>query len=250
MKRRLLLVLALCGALGAQEKPKTTQRIYEVKHVNVKDMADLVQIPGGPVIRYNEYFKTISMFGSTEQVDEVQEILKYFDVARPETKPNSRNIELTAYMLIGAPKGTAGEAVPPDLDPVVKQLKAAFGYNDFRLLESATIRTRDQQGMDTSGQLSLPSLETTAVTPPGSYNLRAKHVSVGQSERGPVVRVDDFRIGVRVPVSTGPNSTSMVESGFSTDIDLRPEQKIVVGKANVAGLHGAFIVVLTAKVAD
>ena len=45
----------------------------------------------------------------------------------------------------------AGNPVPPELEPVVKQIRSAFAYKNFRLLDTLVLRTRAGQPASVSG---------------------------------------------------------------------------------------------------
>jgi hypothetical protein len=137
-----------------------------------------------------------------------------------------------------------------------------FGYADFRLLDSALIRTREGVQAETSGNAGITNPGLPNVT--STYQLRIVKAVVTPSERGNLIKLDGFRFGIRVPYATsnlqGGQGTGVAplvatqyqfsEVGFNTELDIREGQKVVVGKAKVDNAGSAFILVLTAKAID
>jgi hypothetical protein len=235
---------------GQTEKPKRyVQRVVEIKYADVRQLADLATIPGGPTIRYNEHFRTISMYGTEESVTEAEGLIKHYDTPHAPAHVTGRNIELVMYMLAASPKGTAGEAVPPDLDPVVKQLKALFGYNDFRLLDSSVLRNREGENGEASGNATFANTGQPPA-PVALYTIRYQKATVNASDKGNVIRIDNLRFSVRMPVLGSGGNWSYSDIGFATNLDIREGQKVVVGKAKYDGSDNAFILVVTAKPVD
>lgn len=243
--RELLVLLALSAGAAAQQQPepeKKVQRIWDIKYVSVRDLADILQSPGATV-RFNENLRTISYYGTPAQVEDAEGIIKRFDVAKPALRPSTRNIELTFHMIMAGPKGTAGEALPPELDGVVTQLKNVFGFADFRLLDAAVMRNRENTNGETNGHAS------------GNFGraapYRISHRGAGfvPGERGNVIRIDRFEFSLRMPMTAAEDSKQVTYSdvGFNTNLDIREGQKVVVGKAKVDGSDRSFILVISAK---
>lgn len=268
MKKLSVLFLAVALGAGAQDAPKWQQKVFDVKYADAQALARLVlsacQSRETRVVE-NVALRAISV-GTPEDRDmaTAEELIKRYDVPRGAVTPTgNRNIELVAYMLMAAPKGTAGEALPAELDPVAKQLKALFGYGDFRLLDSPMIRTREGVEAQSNGNAGIinPALPNASST----YSLRIKDTRVVPSERGNLIKLDGFRFGIRVPYPTasfqpGQGSQGVAplistqinysDVGFNTELDIREGQKVVVGKAKVDNTGSAFILVLTAKAID
>lgn len=263
MKRLIITILAFALTAVAQEAPKWQQKVFDVKYAEVQALANLVRsIAQGRDTRVvdNPTLRAISV-GTTTPADlaAAEELIKRYDVPRGIAPTGNRNIELVAYMLMAAPKGTAGDALPAELDAVAKQLKAVFGYNDLRLLDSALIRTREGVPVEangTAGAVSLKILHRTT-----NYSLRIARSAVVSSERGNTIRLDGFRFTLRVPYSVeqtqaAPGIPSQSpqyiysDVGFNTELDIREGQKVVVGKAKADNTDSAFILVLTAKALD
>ncbi len=267
MVRLLALTLILAGLVAAQDR-KWQQKVFDIRNADAQALARLVQnVMRDRDTRVNENLalKAISV-GSYEPTDlqAAEELIKRFDVPRAETAAGApRNIEVVAYMVLAGKSGTAGDAVPTELDPVVKQLKAVFGYSDFRLMDTAVLRVREGQTSDTSGNAGMVDPNLPAA--PWIYQMKLKATTAQASPKGNVIRIDGFRFGLRIPYPTMTMQTGQTgsgggallntqfqytEVGFSTDLDIREGQKVVVGKSKVDRTGNAFILVLTAKAVD
>lgn len=244
--RRLLAVFTILAAVVSAQETKRIQKVYEVKYVDVRELANVIAPPNNEYsVRPNEHFKTISLYGPPEQLAAAEELIKRFDVSRSAAGLSKRNVELTCYILVAAPKGSAGEAVPADLDPVVRQLKSAFGYADFRLLDSAFIRAQEGNQLSTSGNTAAPNPEMPSLQ--GRYNLNVRRgIRILPDDRGTRVRLDSLVFELRLPATPGTTT----DINFATDVDIREGQKVVVGKAKGDASNGAYILVLSARVVD
>lgn len=242
MKKLFLLCTLFAVALSAQEPKRFVyvQRVFDIKYVDAKELATIVALGDVSKVVPNEHFKTISVYGTTENVAAAEELIKRFDTPRPSARVSSRNVELICYILLAAPKGTAGEAVPADLEPAVKQLKATFGYNDFRLLDSLLIRAQEGSLVLTDGNTAAPNAELPAAQ--GSYELKINRgIRVIPDEKSTRIRLDAFTFRLKV-------AGAFVN--FNTDVDVREGQKVVIGKAKGDASAGALILVLSARVVD
>jgi hypothetical protein len=251
--------LALASALAAQEKQERVwhQNVIEVKYVDPRELATLVGNTFRDVnARGNVALKAVSLGTlSAEDLKAAEELIKRFDVPRfagaSMPTANSRNVEVTAYLMLAGAKGTAGDAVPPDLEPVVKQLRSAFGYADFRVLESTILRAREDREIAASGNLG--SIAPGA--PPARYGLNIKAIAISQGEKANTIRITGLRFNSNVPFFSKPlenvqGQWQFSDIGFNTDLDIREGQKVVVGKAKTGGDYGAFIMVLSARAVD
>ncbi len=253
MKRLLVLIATLALTLGAQEAQtrKWLQKVIDVKYADVQALANLIASGVRDArIQPNRELRAISI-GTYNDFDMqmAEEIIKRYDVARGAAPTGNRNIELVVYMLLASPKGNAGEAVPADLEPVTKQLKSLFGYSDFRLLDSALIRTREGVQVGSNGTAGIIDPDLPNASAP--YQLSIRSANLIPSDRGSAIRLDGFRFGIRVPYPTAPGGGhSFSEVGISTELDVREGQKVVIGKAKVANSNSALVLVVTAKAID
>src|SRR6266436_8262421 len=122
-------------------------RMFQVKYADVGRLANLFRAFGATV-QPDSDLKAISVRAPREVLAAIEESLQRLDVAQPPAK----NIEINAYLLTASQQGLTGN-IPPDLDPVVKQLKSIFSYHNFRLLGTLALRGRDGSGGAVNGVL-------------------------------------------------------------------------------------------------
>jgi len=222
-------VLAAASA-SAQE----VERLVEVKHVVVdQQMHSLFSILGVQLSdRVGGY---IALRGSKDSVAAAEEALHRMDVEKPEV-----DVELTGWLVVVSSQSLPGwQALPSELAPVAKQLKAAFGYTDLQVLTSFVVRAREGSRTESSGQFSIPG--------PGGknyiYRFLVGRVEVAGTTATRKLRLNGFDLDIR------EDATSVVGS-FTSDIDLNEGQKAVIGKTSMAVAGGMpLFLVLTAHVA-
>jgi type II secretory pathway component GspD/PulD (secretin) len=233
MKLRTLLALfAILVPLAAQETaPAMTTRIFEVKYQDVNRLANLLG-PFGAKLQPSSELKAIAVSGPPDVVTAVGEALMRFDIPL-------KNVELTAYLLVGTSQASQQDNAPKELEGVTKQLKSLFAFQGFHVLDTLVLRGREGQQLAASG--------TAASQPPASpttYDIGVGSVSVASSGKENVVKVDRLRFSARYVPAPG----SQYNIGFNTDLDVREGQKVVVGKTGMG--PDALILVVTAKVVD
>jgi hypothetical protein len=236
----LAIVVCLVPVVSAQQDREV--KVVELKYVDANNIRRSGLLDPFQV-QHSGNGQTIILGGPASNVAAAEAFLRKFDV-RP------RNVEAVFYVIVAS--SAAGEAgtIPSELEPVIKQLRNAFAYQSFKLLETAIVRGRENTQLQTSGQLVVPSKPDDLKR---TYHIFADKVSLSPSEKGNVVRFDRLRFTLRKPDYTVMNLTKKAEyidSGLTTDIDVREGQKVVVGKSNLEAAEGAFFLIVTAKVVD
>jgi hypothetical protein len=203
-------------------------RVLDGIGLTVKRAGDLVVVTGPP-----------------DRVDIAESILKQLDVPPPPQPPPSprRSVQLTAYLIVASGNEIQGTPVPKDLESPVHEVASVFPYKSFNLLDAIDVRLRNGSGGELTGVL--PPLSQTPPrggTEGGSYSLSVKQVQLMDGDATDLMRIDKFNLTLAM---RGNQKVTL-----ETDIDMKPGQKIVVGKANIDGGSDALIVILTAKVVD
>jgi len=236
------------GATSGEEKgqvilgeQKQVQKIFEIKHADPNKVAETLRVFSLSGIVPNRDLRVIAVNGSREAVTAVEDAIKRLDVP----PPSAKNIELIAFLLM-ASEQASGQSVPPDLDSVILQLKSIFKYQSFRLLDTLVVRCRDR------GRGSV-----SAVAPGGTQNFRTLYdfsfdsATITSDNSGKTIRIDRLKLGAKLPIMPSSESPlTYIDTGITTDIDVREGQKVVVGKATIDGSDNALFLVLTAKVLD
>jgi hypothetical protein len=247
----MLIVFVSSGVITAQSASSESrvQRVISIKNGNLRGIQMTIQnlLQNTNVLVTSSDNQHMILSGPKDAVAGFEEIIKQLDVA-PVTK---KNIETTVYLVVASSQNASSASVPTELEPVVKQLKGVFSYKGFRILDSFVLRSRDTEKGETNGFVA--PLDTNV--PAGnkiSYGFRYSRVSLDGTENSRVIRFDNLRLGLKVPVSTGSSGQfSYAEAVISTDLDVPEGKKVVVGKTSaLEGADSALILVISAKVVD
>jgi hypothetical protein len=247
MKRAIILLLLLTAAAAGQE---TVRKFVPLKHAHPDQVKELLHVFGREV-RSQGNIPGVAISGPPEVVKAMEEMIARIDIP-PAAPPVPNNIELTAYLLVGSEQGPAA-SVPAAIQPVINQIQSAFTYKSFRLLDTMMLRVRegDRGGASTTGAVELPD-DSPGGTKKGTSGFVVGSVDIVEGSEGDLVRITNLRLDVTVPSGTlKSGEPRLVNTGVRTNVDVREGQKVVVGKANMAGAADqALILVLTAKVLD
>jgi hypothetical protein len=226
------LIAKLCFGFmlaAACASAEDVEKLVQVKHVEVDQrLHNLFDILGVRVSdRVGGY---IALKGPKDAVAAAEEALHSMDVDKPPV-----NVELTGWLVVASSQPPAAlQPLPADLASVAKQLKAAFGYADLRVLTSFVARTRAGSDIRNNGQF---SNELIGGKEYSSYDFRVHKVEVaGDGVGARRLRLD----GVSLMVGNGV---------LSSDIDLIEGQKVVIGKTSMGSATGTpLILVLSVRV--
>jgi hypothetical protein len=243
--RKLLAIFVLAataaGSLAAQN-PAMVRKVIEIKYADLdlinKVINTFVGMPHG--YTFDRGSRTVIINVPEEIAKVVEDTIRRLDV--PSAAP--KDIELTAWFLVASDKEpSTGTAPPAELEKVIAQLRAAFAFKNYRLIDAMALRCRSGQGAEASGAITGGQAPTLT-----QFKLRAATVAAG--EKGTVVRIDALRAGLRLPAYSGSGGAfQYVDTGINgTDITVGEGQKVVVGKSSMEGPDKALIVVLSVKV--
>ena len=243
MRRIALWALQLAAPVLAQNNQQVTKLVIlkniDQRAVQMLTSWGVAMVPSGST-------NSIALSGPQDKVAAVEAAIKQLDVP-------ARSVELTVYFVVGGDQPTlTGSAVPQDLRDVIAQLKGAFSFKDYKMLDTLTLRTRAGSSAETSGILN-------AATPPRMSQFSIRSASVGDD--GSTIRIDRMHAGLRIPYSrttaanektgigTGVGKTvDYINSGIDQDVDIKVGQKVVVGRSSLEGPQQALFLILTANV--
>ena len=126
------------------------------------------------------------------------------------------------------------------------QLRQAFTYRSYHLLDTAALRVRAGLGAKTSGLISDPSFETAP--PQYSFDVNAGTVSRGGVFR--TIQLDLVRFHLRLPIPTETRGFNYQDIHMESSIDLQEGKTAVVGKAGIYGVYRGLFLALSATVAE
>ena len=229
MKRLIAAALLLAAPLFAQP-PQRTTKLVTLKYADPNALYSMVRLFGVEV-QMNSSLKTMALSGSPENIAAAETAIKQLDVA-------PKNVELIAYFVIGSNQpNPGGGAVPAALQDVIAQLKNAFAFKEYTMLDTLTLRARTGSDASTTGVLDAGSVPRLSL-----FSIR--NVTVGEDG---TIRIDRMHAGVRLP-QTSQSKIEYLNTGIDQDVDVKEGQKIVVGRTSLAGPEKALFIVLTAKV--
>ena len=248
--------LALSVAAWGQDK-ETAQRsidhatvlkIIQTKYVDPGRLRALL-LPFAQGIFVNDKMKVLTVTDTPERVEIVEEAIKKLDVPPPRAK----NVEITGYFLLAKRRSSEAADLPPALKEVLAELKGVLNYQGFSLLNTAIVRTQDDEGANVKGAAGGDDLNDT-------FQLGFQRLNIVAGESSPVIRLTnlDFRIQdngrYEQKDSKGFSMSSRREPAtlaqIHTDIDIPVGQKVVVGKTAFGSPDNALVLVLTAQVMD
>jgi hypothetical protein len=242
--KKLAILILFAAVFCLQAEDQSVTRVFQLKYADPRSLSVLLSQYG--LVKSDQTLKavTITTRDNTALL-EVEQIIKRFDVPPPPPPP-VQNIDVTIYLMSALGTPSSG-AVPPELEPVVKQLKNTFSYKGYQLIDTEVMRVRAGQGGEVSGVVNgAPAVEGNKTI----SQVKFRSASVSTDEKGRAIRIDGLKVGLRIPVISGQKQFQYIDTGINTDVDIREGQKVVVGKANMDGSDRASIVILTAKVVE
>jgi hypothetical protein len=246
MKRVFLALLLLALPLAAQEEKKaeakpiaTVQKLFVLKYADPQSVRNLLQVFHAS-IDANRDMRVLAVDATPETMSAIEDAIKRLDV--PSAAPT--NIDLTVYMVVGheAESSAGSVPVPKELESVVTQLKSAFAFKSYSLLDVLALRTRT--GQEANSSSSGGALQAgVGGTHPVLTQLRLGSTSVDGD--GPTIHINKLNANIRVPVSTG-SGWEYQGLGLGADVDIKEGQKVVIGRLGIS--NDALFLVMTAKI--
>lgn len=241
--RTLMTILLAASLLEAQDKPAEVVKqepreavIIPVKTLTGDSFDRLVRLLNVFNVRMSadKNLRTILVYAPKDVVEEMRKVVNELD--RPGSEAAiGRNIEMTLTFLkcSMAPLPAPAAALPADLEPVARQLRAATQYKEIELLDIVPLRL--QEGKDTEQRLRLPGMTTD-----GSADIRIHPEAVGRKDQGRYARFTSIELTFHLPA----------ESRLKTSGDFMEGQKTVLGKVSGTEQNTAIFVVIAFKVLD
>ena len=221
-------VLMVGQNLPAREEKPTT-KLYRLHYAQASHVADVL----GPsfYVRGDNSMRVVLVQGTQEKLEQADKLIQELD--QPGSGVQQRDVETTMYVITASDNALGAGVVPPTMAPVIKQLQGVFPYSNYQVLETMLVRSREGQQAITQGILRKGAKGPT----PETYELRFQP-SVDSAQR--IVHLDEFRFAAEFG--------GYGRANFTTNLDLREGQKVVVGKANIDDGSSAMFVVVTARI--
>jgi len=173
------------------------------------------------------------------------------------------NLDTQLYLIVATNSDVDDARLPTALDSVVKQLRAALPFKNYRLAATLVNRVKNEGRLDLrwiGGPFAAPTGTATAATPSFSEFKVGLVKLVRNAEGNPVVQMQRFSFGARIPIVSGTNVAqsatgpatgfpviSYENTGLNTDISLREGDPVVVGTLNAGPSGDAIVLVVSAR---
>jgi hypothetical protein len=248
MSKTIFLLLCLFPALVWPQTPApepTATRVVRVHSADAKRLAFLGSGGSPADVRADDTLKAIVIRGKPADVEALAKIIHELDTAS--AAPESRNVELTVYLLSGSNSPALAGAAESlaAMASVVKQLRAVFPYNNYQLLGTMLLRSGEGTAASTSGQFKQFGSAGDGAFP-SPYFISYKAARISPDGMAPSVHLAGFHFNLKATLG----ERRQFDAGVDTDVDLRPGQKVVVGKSNLESVDAALFVVLTVKLVE
>jgi hypothetical protein len=176
---------------------------------------------------------------------------------QPDIKNDETNLDTQLYLIVATNQPVVDDKLPTLLDPVIKQLRAALPFKNYRLAATLINRVKNEGRLDLSwigGPLAATAGASSAATPSFSQ-FKVRQVKLAKNSAGEqVVQMNGFNFGARIPIQVGAVAasggippTNYENTGLSTDISIREGEPVIVGTLNVGPSGDAIILVVSAK---
>jgi len=169
------------------------------------------------------------------------------------------NLDTQLFLIVGTNQDVSDSRLPATLDPVVRQLRAALPFKNYRLAATLLNRVKNEGRLDLSwigGPLAATAGPAPAQTPSFSnFNVRVVRLAPA-SDGQQMVQMQGFNFGARIPIQvSGAIAANGVVSpnfnyertGVATDISMREGDPVIVGTLNIGPSGDAIILVVSAK---
>lgn len=179
--------------------------------------------------------------------------------ARASARDDDTNLDTQLYLILATNRDIEEKKTPPSLDPIMKRLGESLSFKHYSLSGTFLNRVRNNGRLDVSwvgGPFYVP---TSSMTSNPSFSQFTALVKLITEDNRDVVRMTDFRFGLRVPIVTGqsgPTSASTAAAlpvvsyepiGLRTDISMREGVPVIAGTLHMGPSGDAIVVVVSAK---
>ncbi|MCW5979145.1 MAG: hypothetical protein KIT09_13800 [Bryobacteraceae bacterium] len=259
--------LATAQEQSPQAKPEPKAENLEATIIPVKTLSGdsfrrLANLLGvfGARYAYDDKLRTIVVYAPKDVVAQMRRVVEELD--RPGSEAAiGRNIEMTlSFLRCSTKEPQMPAALPPDLEPVARQLRAVTQCKDVQLWDTVPLRL--QEGKNTEQESRLPSTISDVPSAVATVQLGIQPEAVIRKESGTYVRFERLRINFRLPYSTAPKQSQegasplvstqfqVMNVGLTTSGDFKEGQKSVLGKISGLDDDTSIFVAISLKVLD
>jgi hypothetical protein len=213
-----------------QPGPLDQQKVFILKYADPDRMCALLGVFGASLHPSTE-MRALAVSAPPATMQAIEDAIGRLDV--PSAAPKS--FDLTVDLVVGSDaENPVPGSIPKDLDSVIAQLKGAFPFKNYRLLDILTLRTREGKRASTESWGGIVQPQPVAQGQPGMAVI--SDLSVDSSSLGPdgaTVHLDGVRCNTQVPQKLT----------LMTSVDIKEGQKVVLGRMGMTGQQALFVVV-------
>ena len=144
-------------------------------------------------VQPNRELRVIGVSAPAALLPTIEDTIRRLDVPAP----TPQNVELTVYLLLGSDQEGS---VAPELESVVKQLRATFGIKGFRAVDTLVVRSRDTR----PGQVNGLSRLDPEIPNPSTYSLSYNGANINSDEKGRSIRLNGLRLKANIMAKKQP----------------------------------------------
>lgn len=215
------------NAVFVDKSPGRAARVFTIRNGDPDQIAQALRTAGANT-SVDRRLRMIVVSADSSLLNDLADIVQKMDVPAPLPK----SVEITAYLIQASSQAADSGAIPADLDPVIKQFRSMFGYQGYKLLDSAMLRSRETDRVRLAGVLALPTSTNPVEANRNRYDIVYRPSVVGDR----IIRLEGF------------NLSGQLVNTMQTDLEFAQGQKVVVGKAGLEGGDRNLIVVLSGRI--
>ena len=222
-------------------------RVFEIKYREPDSLLQVVKLLGSPigVMSFNNEFKTITVRDYPENIATIEDAIKRLDTP----VPPAPGVEFHVHILIATNAAMASNALPSELNDVVKQLQTTLTYKNYYVMTSAVLRTKEgSTGVENKGVADFKLVtESAARNSPIIYTYSARQIRIDETTpNNNAIQIGRFNYTMRIPIETATGVINYENVGFETPVNMREGEKVVVGTTTMQ--DKGVIVVLIARI--
>jgi hypothetical protein len=179
--------------------------------------------------------------------------------SRAIVREDDTNLDTQLYLILATNRDIEERKTPASLDPIMKRLGESLSFKHYSLSGTFLNRVRNNGRLDVSwvgGPFVVP---TSTMTNNPSFSQFTALVKLVTEDNHDIVRMTDFRFGLRVPIvtgQTGPTNASVPAMlpvvnyepiGLRTDISMREGTPVIAGTLHMGPSGDALVIVVSAK---
>lgn len=196
-----------------------TSKTFDLKYID-PELVRNVFSGQSYVMEANRELKLLTARGSAAFLKEVEDTIKRLDVA----PPTPANTQITVYLLAAAPQAPTGKALPAELKALEKELPA-------KMADMQMFRVRAGQAGETTS-----NGEPAGAPAVSLLRVKVDSTSINPGLKGDVVSLNGLKVWINNPPAdptANPTKAPKIEPDVSADIDLAPNEAVVVAKIGV-----------------